>query len=316
MGIKKVVVVGGGVLGSQIAFQAAYCGLEVVIWLRSEGSIGRTQPKLDHLIEVYRKTINKMAEPEGKTPEHWAMGIADYEGFDRERCLEQAENAYQTVKLELDMKKALENADLVIESMAEDVDAKIAIYKQMAGLLPEKTILVTNSSTLLPSKFAKYTGRPEKYLSLHFANSIWKNNMAEVMAQKQTDRRYFDEVMKFAEQIRMIPLPVNKEKSGYLLNSMLVPLLFSGMDLYVNGVSDPESIDRAWTLGTGSPKGPFRILDTVGLTTAYNIVKMYVKIPSFLAPYNFKGMEKMLKSYIDEGKLGMASGEGFYKYDK
>ena len=81
-------------------------------------------------------------------------------------------------------------------------------------------------------------------------------------------------------------------------------------------MSDPESIDKAWTMGTGSPKGPFRIIDTVGLTTAYNIVKMYVKIPSFLAPYNFKGMEKLLKKYIDEGKLGMSSGEGFYKYDK
>ena len=136
------------------------------------------------------------------------------------------------------------------------------------------------------------------------------------MAQDKTDPKYFDEIMAFAEQIHMIPLPVRKEKSGYLLNSMLVPLLFSGMDLYVNGVSDPESIDKAWTLGTGAPKGPFQILDTVGLTTAYNIVKMYVKIPSFLAPYNFKGMEKMLKKYIDEGKLGMSSGEGFYKYEK
>ena len=137
------------------------------------------------------------------------------------------------------------------------------------------------------------------------------------MAQDKTDKQYFDEVMAFAEAIRMIPLPVHKEKSGYLLNSMLVPLLFSGMDLYVNGVSDPESIDKAWTLGTGSPKGPFRILEHgLGPTTAYNIVKMYLKVPSFLAPYNFKGMAKMLKEYIDAGKLGMASGEGFYKYDK
>ena len=169
---------------------------------------------------------------------------------------------------------------------------------------------------MLPSKFAKYTGRPEKYLSLHFANSIWKNNTAEIMSQDKTDPRYFDAVMQFAAEIRMIPLPVRKEKAGYLLNSMLIPLLFSGMDLYVNGISDPESIDQAWTLGTGAPKGPFRILDTVGLTTAHNIVEMYVKIPSFLAPYNFKGMEKMLQKYIDEGKLGMSSGEGFYKYGK
>ena len=134
------------------------------------------------------------------------------------------------------------------------------------------------------------------------------------MSQSKTDQKNFDAIMQFAKEIRMIPLPVLKEKSGYLLNSMLVPFLFSGMDLYVNGISDPESIDKAWVLGTGSPKGPFRILDTVGIKTAYNIVEMYVKIPSFLAPFNFKGMEKMLKKMIDEGKLGMSSGEGFYKY--
>lgn len=182
--------------------------------------------------------------------------------------------------------------------------------------MTEKTILVTNSSTLLPSKFAKYTGRPEKYLSLHFANFIWKNNTAEIMAQPKTDGKYFDIIMQFAKDIRMVALPVKKEKSGYLLNSMLVPLLCSGMDLFVNGISDPESIDKAWKLGTGAPKGPFEILDIVGLTTAYNIVKMYVNIPSFLAPYNFKGMAKMLKEYIDAGKLGLSSGEGFYKYNK
>lgn len=314
MKMKRIVVAGGGVLGSQIAFQAAYCGFDVTIWLRSEGSITRTQPKLDHLREVYIDTIHKMATPEGQTPENWARGIAEYEFFEEEKCIGAVENAYAGVKLELDMKKAVEDADLIIESMAENEEQKIAFYKKLAPLLPEKTIIVTNSSTLLPSKFAKYTGRPEKYLSLHFANSIWKNNIAEVMAQAKTDTRYFDQVIEFAKEIRMIPLPVHKEKSGYLLNSMLVPLLFSGMDLYVNGISDPESIDKAWTLGTGAPKGPFQILDTVGLTTAYNIVQMYVKIPSFLAPYNFKGMEKMLKKYIDEGKLGMSSGEGFYKY--
>ena len=312
--MKKIVVAGGGVLGSQIAFQAAYCGFDVTIWLRSQGSIGRTQPKLDHLKTVYTETIEKMATPEGQTPATWARGIADYESFDKDACLAAVERAYTGLKLELNMKKAVKDADLVIESMAEDIRQKDAFYTALAPLLPEKTVIVTNSSTLLPSKLAKFTGRPEKFLSLHFANSIWKNNTAEIMAQPKTDAKYFDLIMDFAKEIRMIPLPVRKEKAGYLLNSMLIPLLFSGMDLYVNGISDPESIDKAWTLGTGSPKGPFQILDTVGLTTAYNIVQMYVKIPSFLAPYNFKGMSKMLKEYIDAGKLGMSSGAGFYKY--
>ena len=315
MNYKKIVVAGGGVLGSQIAYQAAYCGFDVTIWLRSEASIGRTKPKLDNLKKVYDETIKMMAEIKENDSRIWANGISAYENFNKDACLKASENAYASIKLELNLESAVNNADLVIESMAEIADEKMAFYEKLSKVLPEKTVIVTNSSTLLPSKLAKSTGRSNKYLSLHFANTIWKNNMVEVMASPKTDPKYFEEVIEFAEAIRMIPLPVRKEKSGYLLNSMLVPLLFSGMDLYVNGVSDPKSIDKAWTLGTGAPKGPFQILDTVGLQTAYNIVQMYVKIPSFLAPYNFKGMSKMLKKYIDEGKLGKASKEGFYKYD-
>lgn len=312
--MKRIVVAGGGVLGSQIAFQAAYCGCDVTIWLRSEGSIGRTLPKLEHLKKTYLETIDAMSGAEGKTPQLWAAGIADADDFDPAVCKARVEQAAASIRTELDMAKAVEDAELVIESMAENAEDKIAFYKKLAPLLPPQTILVTNSSTLLPSKFAKYTGRAEKYLALHFANSIWKNNTAEIMAQPKTSQASFDAVMAFAEQIRMLPLPVRKEKSGYLLNSMLVPMLFSAMDLYVNGISDPQSIDLAWTRGTGAPKGPFRILDTVGLTTAHNIVKQYLKVPSFLAPYNFRGMDAMLRKYIDEGKLGMSSGEGFYRY--
>lgn len=314
MSYKKIVVAGGGVLGSQIAYQAAYAGFDVTIWLRSKGSIARTQPKLDQLRETYRETIELMDTKEGKTFANWARGLASQEDFNKKKCLDKAEKAYKNIELELDLAKAVKGADLVIEATAEDIKQKIEFFKMLAPVLPAKAVLVTNSSTLLPSKMAKYTGRPEKFLALHFANSIWKNNTAEVMMHAGTDEKYFDEVMEFATEMGMIALPVRKEKSGYLLNSMLVPLLFSGMDLYVNGISDPESIDVAWTLGTGAPKGPFRIIDTIGLTTAYNVVKMYLKIPSFLAPYNFKGMEKMLREYIDAGKIGKMAGEGFYKY--
>lgn len=314
--MKNIVIMGGGVLGSQIAFQTAFCDYNVTVWLRSEGSIERTKAKLELVKNSYMDAINLMAMPEGKSFNNWCRGIADADNFNKDELINKVMGLSDKIKLELDMKKALEDADLVIESMAEDFEAKKDLYLKMAPLLPEKTIVVTNSSTMLPSKLAKYTGRPDKFLALHFANSIWKNNTAEVMMHPKTEEKYFNEVMEFTKSIRMIALPLKKEKSGYLLNSMLIPLLFSGLDLYVNGVSDFESIDKAWLLGTGAPKGPFQILDTVGLETAYNIVEMYLKVPSFLAPYNFKGMAKVLKEYIDAGKLGKASGEGFYKYDK
>ena len=146
--------------------------------------------------------------------------------------------------------------------------------------------------------------------------------MAEVMSQARTEKEAFAAVMDFATEIRMVALPVEKEKSGYLLNSMLVPFLLSGLDLYVNGISDPKSIDLAWTKGTGAPRGPFQIFDVVGIKTAYNIVLQYQKVPSLInpllskmmLPYNFKGMERVLAKMIEEGKLGKSSSEGFYKY--
>lgn len=307
MAIEKVVVAGGGVLGSQIAFQTAYCGFDVTIWLRSEGSIGRTQPKIDSVYKSYIEAIEGMADGSGT----WCAGIADSNTpFNKEACLAKVEQAYKNLKLELDMAKAVSDADLVIESMSEDPKAKIDVYQKLAPLLPEKALLASNSSTLLPSQFAKFTGRPEKYGSLHFANSIWKNNTAEVMGHDGTSKETFDKLMEFANQIRMIALPVRKEKSGYLLNSMLVPFLLSGLDLWASGVSDPKSIDIAWEHGTGAPKGPFRIIDTVGLPTAYNIVLQFQSVPGLLnplfkkmmLPYNYKTMAKLLKEMIDKGE--------------
>lgn len=319
MEIKNVVLAGGGVLDTQIAFQSAYCGYNVTIWLRSEGSIGRTKPKIEKVKQNYIDAIENMA-----AGTEWCAGIADADSpFNKEAALAKVEEAYNSLTIELDLSKAVANADLVIECMAEEADAKTEFYKKLAPVLPKNTILCSNSSTLLPSQFAAVTGCPDRYLALHFANSIWKNNTAEVMAQPKTSSTVFDQVCEFANGIRMIALPVRKEKNGYLLNSMLIPFLLSGLDLWAAGVSDPISIDLAWTQGTGTPKGPFQIIDTVGLTTAQNIVMQYQKVPGLLSPlfkkmmlpYNYKIIASRLQEMIDAGKLGEAAGEGFYKYN-
>ena len=318
MEYKKIVIIGGGVLGTQIAYQCAYNGYETTILIRPDDNKPKIKKSLEKLKKTYIETLTEM------TPKHnWARGLANTNNFNREKSIEQATNAIENIKIETDQKKALEDADLVIESITENIEIKRNLYEQISNLLPEKTVIVTNSSTLLPSKLAEYTKRPNKFLSMHFANSIWKNNIVEVMGHDRTEEKYFNEIIEFAKSIRMIPLPVTKEKSGYLLNSMLVPFLLSAMDLYANGISDPESIDKAWTLGTGAPKGPFQIMDTVGLETVKNIVEQYQKVPTLInpllkkmmLPYNYRGMLKIVNKYIEEGKLGKSAGEGFYKYD-
>ena len=322
MSYKKIVVAGGGILGSQIAFQSAYCGYDVTILIREENAKESVKEKLNNLKNTYIKTIENMSKKGDDS--NWAKGISDKESFNKNECLEKAKKAYDNIVFETNQSKALENADLVIESITEDINIKTSFYEQISSLLPEKTVIVTNTSTLLPSKLAKYTGRPEKFLAMHFANSIWKNNIAEIMGHSNTDEKYFNEIVEFSKAINMIPLAAKEEKSGYLLNSMLVPFLLCAMDLISNGVSDPETIDKAWTLGTGAPKGPFQILDTVGLETAKNIVEQYQKVPNIfdpllkkmMLPYNYDGMLEILNKYIEEGKLGKSTGEGFYKYNK
>lgn len=323
MNIKKVVVCGGGVLGSQIAFQSAYRGYNVTILIRKEDSKAAVQDKLEKLKSSYLETIDSM-NPKKSTDPSWARGIANAETFNKQLCKNNAKAALEKIKIENDQTTALIGADFVIESITENLEIKNAFFKQIAPLLEKNTILVTNSSTILPSKMAKATGRPEQFLAMHFANQIWKNNIAEIMGQSKTSEENFKKVVDFAKSIRMIPLEAREEKAGYLLNSMLVPFLLCAMDLVANGVSDPATIDKAWVLGTGAPKGPFEIMDVVGLVTARNIVLQYQKVPNLfdpllkkmMMPYNFDGMLKILNEYVEAGKLGVQTGEGFYKYKK
>ncbi|MCI1665935.1 MAG: 3-hydroxyacyl-CoA dehydrogenase [Atopobiaceae bacterium] len=313
MDIKKVVVAGGGVLGSQIALQSAYKGFDVTIWLRSEGSIGRTQPKLERIKGIYLATLEAMKT----NPAAYCRGLADKRDLTPlqiDELKRQVETAYDSITLTTSYEEAAADADLVIEAIAEDPQQKIAFYTELAKHLPEKTILTTNSSTMLPSAFASYTGRPEKYLAIHFANEIWRNNTAEIMGHEGTDKAAYDQVVEFADAIGMVPLCLKKEQPGYILNSMLVPFLTAAEALYATDVADPETIDKTWMLATGAPLGPFRILDVVGLTTAYNITSMN---PQAADAESVPGkIVAMLKEKIDAGETGVNAGKGFYTYDK
>ena len=160
--------------------------------------------------------------------------------------------------------------------------------------------------------YAVETGRPEKFLALHFANPVWDANVGEVMMHAGTDSQYFDIVIDFAKNIGMVPIPIYKEQSGYVLNSLLVPLLSISQNLYFGGVSDFESIDKTWIISTGAKVGPFGIIDMVGMQTVYNIAMMNGTKTNNQALLSRAA--KIKKEWIDKGKLGVSTGEGFYSY--
>ena len=298
-------------LGSQIAFQSAYCGFNVTVWLRSEGSVERAKLKFERLRTIYLNTLEAMKT----NPQAYCRGLApspDVSAGEIDQLKARADAALNNITFTLSYEEAARDCDLVIEAIAENPEEKIAFYTELAKHLPEKTVIATNSSTMLPSAFAQYTGRPEKYLALHFANEIWRNNTAEVMGHPETSKQAYDDVAEFAETISMIPLKLQKEQPGYILNSLLVPFLSAAEALLATGVADCETIDKTWMLATGAPLGPFRILDIVALTTAYNIGIMD---PRSKDPSTVQGkVAALLKGYIDEGKTGVNAGEGFYKY--
>lgn len=321
MALDKVTILGGGVLGTQIALQSAYNGCDVTIWLRSEDSKTRTMPKIERYSALMIGDLENAKKLAGNPMGAYLYPRGLIRGWNEETAgsidalIAQAkENFANKLHVETDIHKALEDADIAIEAMAENPEAKIAFYQSVKDAFPEKTILCTNSSTLLPSTFAEYTGRPEKYCALHFANTIWKNNTAEVMGHPGTSKETYDAVVAFADKIGMVPLKLHKEQPGYILNSMLVPFLSAAQALWANEVADVETIDLTWRLATGSPVGPFQILDIVGLETAYNINQMKpdAKVEGSIS--NRLGI--LLKEKIDKGETGVNAGKGFYDYTK
>jgi len=286
MNIKNVMIAGGGTLGSQIAWQTAFHGFEVTVYDAFEKGLETS------------KALHK----------NYADLFINTRGASRE-------DIYTTLtrlKYTTDLKQAVKDADLVSESIPEVVKIKKSFYNELGKVAPKKTIFTTNSSTTLPSQYAEETGRPEKFLALHFANGIWDANVGEVMGHPGTDPKIYDRVAKFAEEIGMVPIHIKKEQNGYVLNSLLVPLLNASTNLLINEVSDIESIDKTWMISTKSPFGPFGIMDMIGMQTMYNLDILWGEKLKDQTILNRVAYIK--KNYIDKGKMGINSGEGFYKY--
>ncbi len=286
MDFKNITIAGSGVLGYQIAFQTAYHGFKVTVYDINDEVLEKAKNKFTALSEAYQKDLHS-------TPE-------------------QLEATFKNLNYNSDLAEAVKDADLLIEAVPEDPNIKIDFYHKLSQVAPEKTVFATNSSTLLPSQFAEATGRPAQFVALHFANEIWKHNTGEIMRHPETSQEVFDSVIKFAKAIGMVALPIYKEQPGYIVNSLLVPLLGAAVNLWVDGVADIETIDKTWMVATGAPTGPFGILDVVGINTAYHINKMEAEETQ--DPLKIKAVEKLKEDYIDKGRLGVLSGEGFYKY--
>ncbi len=285
--LNSVTVLGAGVLGGQIAWHSAFKGKTIVVYDPFPEAIAKAKVAHEMYARIYAAEL----------------GASDAD----------LEATRSRVTYSDQLEPSVAKADLVIESVPEVPEIKTRVYQQMAALLPPHTIVATNSSTLLPSDFAAATGRPEKYCALHFANLIWALNLVEIMAHPGTSRETLTAATLFAIEIGQVPIAVQKEQNGYVLNTWFVATLTAAISLVANGVSTPEDVDRTYMIvNRGCAMGPCGLLDMVGMKTAYDVSSYWGTLND--DAQMLKNAAYVKERFLDKGLQGLMGGEGFYKY--
>jgi len=204
---------------------------------------------------------------------------------------------------------ALKDCDLVVEAIIENVEEKRHTYAAVEAVVGDRTIIVSNTSSLCIAELAASTKRPDRFAGLHFFNPVPLMKLVEVIRALTTSDETYQRVFAFAGSLGKEPITA-PDRPGFIVNRLLVPYLLDAIRAYENGLGTLEDIDKGMKLGCGYPMGPFTLLDFVGLDTTYyiaNIMFDEFREPAYAPP-------PLLKRMVLAGRLGRKSGQGFYKY--
>ena len=284
MAIKRVGIVGSGIMGSGITECAAKNGYEVV--LRS-----RRQETADAMVAGLEKSLAKQVE-KGRLGE------------------DERTATLGRVSATSDLSE-LSNCDLVIESIVEDLAAKKHLFNELDRICPESTILATNTSTLPVIELAMETGRPDKVCGIHFFNPAPMMSLVEIVRPLTAADDTIAEARAFAEACGKNPVEV-KDQAGFIVNALLFPYLNNAVRLLEQGVASKEDIDEAMKGGCNFPMGPLALLDLVGLDTSLAILDALYN--EFRDP-NYAAVP-LLRRMVTAERLGRKSGQGFYDYHR
>jgi 3-hydroxybutyryl-CoA dehydrogenase len=281
MEIKKVGVLGCGLMGSGIAQISATAGHEVVV-------LEQEQKFLDKGFAGIEKSLAKFAE--------------------KGTIKETPEAIRGRLKGSTSMAD-LADCDLIIEAIIENADVKRKTYAALDGICKKETIFATNTSSLSVTELMTATKRPERFIGLHFFNPVPLMKLVEVVRTIATDDKVFDAAVEFSKKVGKVPVRTS-DKTGFIVNRLLVPYLLDAIRAYEEGVGSIPDIDNAMKLGCGYPMGPFTLLDFVGLDTTYYITHVMFdefKERRFAAP-------PLLKRLVMAGWYGKKTGKGFYDW--
>jgi len=284
MEIKKIGVCGFGQMGSGIAEVVARAGLQVVAREVNDDLVSKGLSRID-------KSLSKAVE-KGKLDEAGKKAILD--------------RIKGTTKL-----ADLADCDLIIETVIENIDEKLKVWRELDGIVKKEAIFASNTSSLSITELGAVTKRPHKFCGLHFFNPVPVMRLVEVIKTIATDDGTFNTVKAFGEKVGKVVVSC-KDSPGFVVNRLLVPYLFDAIRAYQDGVATREDIDNAMKLGCGHPMGPLELNDYIGLDTMYYIGEIFFdefKDHHYAPP-------PLLKQMVKAGYLGRKSGRGFYDYAK
>ncbi len=279
--INAVLIAGAGTMGQEIGVYCAYAGCEVRLYDLNPNA-------LDGAVEKARDLSKLAGEREDVTEPRLAL--------------------LKGLSVQSNLDDMLNNVDLVIECLPEKTAVKDEFYRRVSPRCPTSTIITTNSSMLLPSRLAKDVTHPERFCALHFLNFSW---CVEIMGHPGTEPWVIEKLKSFARRIHHVPIVPHRENRGYVFNVMLGGLHFSSLTLVANGVSDPEDVDRLFMRVMHTDRGPFGIIDMVGVDTVLDITKTEATLTR--NPQVKKNAD-YLEEFVQQGRLGVKTGHGFYKY--